>query len=444
MLIDNARSFAPHTPGVAPADACALLSADRPAPIGMTGTAQCGDVALSWEVITDPDRFAAIRDEWDGLWLRADSPRGSQQFDWLWTGWSICAKPRGFGLWVLVLRRNGQAVAGWPFMIRPRGGIRVADSLGSQATEFDPLLVTADLAAACGPHGNVDALLWDLAAEHLPADVVCAAFVRAGSARDRVLAQSGRTRQSETLPSPVVDFNASDKTGTAAWDVYWASRPKGMRRSNERRTRRLNDDGVVVIRWLTDPHERTAMIDRILSAKIQWMAARNLRNHFIARPDYRDFLVAMACAEPSPGMARFAVQVLERDGRFIAGKLGTIDNTRFESFISTYDPAFDPFSPGTILQIESLRWCAENGLEYDMRIGAEAYKLQWATRDDPVTTHWIALSAKGALFIRARRGLHAWHARRAQLRAAIPDSWRTRWRSARAALRSKPEVSAAD
>ena len=444
MLIDNARSFAPHAPGEIPADVRAALATDRSVPMGINGTEQCGDLALTWEVVTDPERFAALRDEWNALWLRAATPRGSQQFDWLWTGWSICAKPRGFGLWVLVVRRNGLAVAGWPFMIRRRGGIRIAESLGSQATEFDPLLMAADLPDTCGAQGNIDALLWDLAARHLPADLVCAAFVRAGSSRDRVLAQSGRTRQSETLPSPVVDFTASGKSGSAAWDAYWASRPKGMRRSNERRTRRLADEGVVVTRWLTDPGERTATIDRILAAKIQWMRERNLRNHFLDRPDYREFLVAMATVEAAPGMAKFAVQVLERDGRFIAGKLGTIDRTRFESFISTYDPAFEPFSPGTILQAECLRWCAENGLEYDMRIGAEAYKFLWSTRDDTVTTYWLAISGKGALYIHARRSLHAWHATKARARAAIPDRWRNTWRSAKALLSQKRSATTPD
>lgn len=437
MLIENANSFAPHTPGPAPADVQGVLNG-RPATLtGKHGTITCGEVALTWEVITDPDRFAALHDEWNGLWLRAQAPRVSQQFDWLWTGWTVCAKPRGFGLWVLVVRRNGVAVAGWPLMLRQRGGVRIADTLGSQGTEFDSLLMAADLAEACGAQGQIDALIWDLAARHLPVDLVCAAFVRAGTARDAVLSAAGIARTSETLPSPVVELSGGDRA--TAWERYWSTRSKSLRKSNERRRRRLTDDAVLETRILTDPIEITQVIDEMLAAKRAWMAARFLQNHFIARPDYRNFLVAMATATPDPGLGHMSVMVLERDGKRVAIKLGTVDRTRYEGFISTYDTAFEHCSPGTLVQLDCFEWCAQNGLDYDTRIGAEAYKAQWATRDDPATTHWLALTIKGALYLAARERLRQWRETRGQLRAAVPERWRQWLRPVKTLLRPESD-----
>ncbi|HZU63664.1 MAG TPA: GNAT family N-acetyltransferase [Novosphingobium sp.] len=362
--------------------------------------------ASGWQcaAITDPQALAALAPEWNALWARADAPRLSQGAEWALAGWRICAAPRGARLWVLTLREEGRLVLVWPLEVRREKGIRIARPLGSDGTEYDGLLHAASPRA-----GAWLAAAWAYAAAHLPADGVVVPFVGEGSARAASLVGKGLWQRRETLPAPFVRLRDG-----AGWQAYWQSRSKNLRNGSNRRRRRLEELGPVAFRLLEEPAEIRAAIALMLRAKAAWMAARGLANPCITRPDFRSFLEEAALHPAACGSTR--LMVLDLCGQPAAIKLGTLDGTRFESFISTFDPALDAYSPGTLLQVESLRWCADHGLDYDMRIGAEGYKADWATGDAPVTSHTIALTLRGVGWLWAQAADYQFRLRRDGLR----------------------------
>lgn len=401
----------------------------RPAPAGLT-PARAADpwpeaATLAIEVVTDPARFAVLRGEWDALWHRAAAPRLSQSFTWLETGWRICAVPRGRSLWVLLLRCEGRLVLAWPMTLRRAGGLTLAEPLGADSTEYDTLLVEQRPGAE-----DLIQTAWHRARALLPADCLHVAFVEDGSARAKSLETGWFARRRDSLPAPLIALAHHPR-----FEDYWATRAKDIRRGLDRRARRLAEIGDVRAWMLDEPAEMIRAIDTTLRSKAEWMAAKGLANHFIARADFRDFLVAMGLAGETPCGA-LRVMVLTCGEAVIAWKIGSIDGTRFEGFIATYDPAWEKLSPGTLLQRECLRWCHEHGLDYDLRIGDEAYKAEWATDSVTMTRLELALTRRGAAGLVWAETCERARMARDRLRARLPRRVKQVWR-ALAGLRRK-------
>jgi CelD/BcsL family acetyltransferase involved in cellulose biosynthesis len=146
------------------------------------------------------------------------------------------------------------------------------------------------------------------------------------------------------------------------------------------------------------PEQSAALIDWLLGHKKRWLDHQGLRSDWIGRADYRDFLVALA----SHADAKVMLFALKLDGVPIAAQLATIDPARFEAHIGVYDPQWSFYAPGQILTEHCLGWAFERGLDFDLRVGEEPYKRDWAPRSCDTTTWYIATAWRG-LPIAARR-----------------------------------------
>jgi CelD/BcsL family acetyltransferase involved in cellulose biosynthesis len=87
----------------------------------------------------------------------------------------------------------------------------------------------------------------------------------------------------------------------------------------------------------------------------------------------------------------------------IAAQLATVDPTRFEAHIGVYDPEWSFFAPGQVLTEHCLDWAFERGLDFDLRVGEEAYKRDWATRSCDTTSWYVATSWRGLRVVTRRR-----------------------------------------
>ena len=368
--------------------------------------------ALTCDVVTSAARLEELRAEWDDVWHRAAAPRHSQSHDWAMAAWQISASRRSRDLWVLVMRQAGRPVLIWPMTLRRKAGCRIAEGLGSDSCDFDPLLV------ADGPQaGDAMATAWAYVRACLPADIVHIPFVAVGSRRAATLAGHGLSRFVDPLPCPVVEI-----AQTRDWSAYWTSRKKKLRQGIARRQRRLEELGQLEIRWLHDHAEIVTAIDAMLGWKADWARAKGLRAAFLERADYRQFLIAMATRATDCGQMKVMAALL--DGRPIAVSTGSTDGHRFEGYVTTFDRAYDAVAPGTLLLAACLQWCSEQGLDCDMRIGAEPYKLDWATTDAPVANHDVTLTARGAAYLALRVGLFRTRHWRDRLRNALPAGLR--------------------
>ncbi len=348
------------------------------------------DPELILSVADDPAAFAGLQTEWDALWHRVPGAHVSQSFDWCRTGWEVCAASRGDALHVVVGRRDGRLVLVWPLAIERRGLAREARCLGSGSTDYDALLVEPGTMAAAQAAA---ALRWLKTSGAV--DILIAPFVGEGSPQAASVGSAGLRGLQHDLPAPLLDHSVH---GT--WPAYLASRGAKLRNELARRRRHLDGEGTVCIGFVAGEAEIATAIDWALEHKVASLARSGLRSDFLSAPDYRAFLTAVARAPE--GCGRTAVMTLTIDGRIVAAKLGTIDATRFEGFVTVYDAAFAKWSPGSLLLAECLRWCFEHGLDYDFRIGDEDYKRLWATETRQVRTHQLAISRRGAVALSLR------------------------------------------
>ena len=174
--------------------------------------------------------------------------------------------------------------------------------------------------------------------------------------------------------------------------------------------------------WVEEDAEFFELLDWALARKLAWMKRSGVANDFMNTAEYRDFLRALW---QRPKMAgKLTMMVLRIGGVPIAVKIGCIDGTRLEGFITTYDSAWSAYSPGQIILADCLAWCHANGLYYDFRIGDEAYKRDWANGSHDATTFAIPVSPHGQLLAQIDLTLERLRIERDRLRQRIPATWR--------------------
>ena len=95
---------------------------------------------LHIEIISDVDRFRAVRNEWEDLWSRANG-HYHEAFAVCWESWLNIAGPRGSKLRCIVGRQNGRLVMVWPLVVTRRGLWRVLRMLGPEAADYTSMLL---------------------------------------------------------------------------------------------------------------------------------------------------------------------------------------------------------------------------------------------------------------------------------------------------------------
>jgi CelD/BcsL family acetyltransferase involved in cellulose biosynthesis len=331
--------------------------------------------------IRSADDLASLEDEWDCLAARCPGYFLSQTFRWAQTAWQTVARPGGRELAGVALRFEGRLVAVWPLVAYRERGLRIIRPLGSESSEYCAPLVEPSDQAQCWIE-----LLWRAAASS--ADLVLLPHVRADSLLAGVIERDGNRRFAEdTLRAPYVA-----RKDHVDWTGYQGTVSSSHRSGLRRKRRRLVEAGKVTF-GRESAAGTVAAIDWMLDHKKRWLARQNLANDWIDRADYRDFLVALTAGQGALGdMALF---VLKLDGVPIAAQLNSVDRSRIEFYIGVYDAEWGSYSPGEIVTEACLQWAFERGLDYDFRIGVEAYKSTWAKRSLGTVTFHVATTKRG-------------------------------------------------
>jgi len=346
--------------------------------------------SLQLETIRSPEGMTTLADAWNALAERCSGYHLSQTHQWAATAWNAVARPRGRELAIVACRAEGGLVAVWPLVTRRTYGFRLVHPLGSETTEYCAPLVetspelgrwTAELWRAAAAMGDVVLLpQLDLASD-------LASIVNMGS---------GARHLGHPVRAPIVYRRDHE-----SWSSYLATISASHRSGLRRKRRRLGRLGEVTFSRAS-PAVASAMIGWLLDNKRAWMARRGLTNEWLGRDDYRDFLHGLVSNEGP--MGSFSLFVLRVGDTPVAAQLNSVDRTRLEFFIGAHDPEFSAYSPGEIVTEECLRWALERDLDYDFRIGDEAYKFAWARRWRETASWHIATTRRGIPFIGA---LHA-------------------------------------
>jgi CelD/BcsL family acetyltransferase involved in cellulose biosynthesis len=248
-------------------------------------------------------------------------------------------------------------------------------------------------------HGAADELGPVCAASSRPA--AGAALLRAVEATrcDVLLGEQldGDGRWREALGGVVVRREASPilRLHGASWDELLSRRSTNFREQVRRRERRLARGFDVRFRLSAEPDRLDRDLDLLFALhRARW----GRRSAFRHEAFHREF-AALAHAQ---GWLR--LWFLEVDDRAVAAWCGY----RFEGVESYYqagrDPAWDPWSVGSVLLAHTIREAAVDGMqEYRFLRGDEPFKYRFADHDAGVETVAVARGAAGRAALAAAR-----------------------------------------
>ncbi|HEX7885995.1 MAG TPA: GNAT family N-acetyltransferase [Phenylobacterium sp.] len=273
-----------------------------------------------------------------------------------------------------------------PLVIWRQGAVRTARPLACETTEYCPLLTD--------PSADVLAV-WTAIADGVrdlkAVDAVILPYARDDAALVPFLRGASRVIQTDSFPNHFVSQSAF-----GCWENYWKQLPRGMRSNLGTRQRRLNELGEVLFEELTDPDASRAAWRWMVDNKRDWLVRKGLDHAFIPTQDYFRFMEATLGVSGPTG--RRGIFVLKLDGELMAAELVNVDRRRMEAFIATYDQRFARYGPGQLLRKELLHWAFARGLDFDWRLGDDAYKLEWASHRAVARTYVLPRNLRGWLF----------------------------------------------
>ncbi|WP_442753743.1 GNAT family N-acetyltransferase [Methylocystis sp. JAN1] len=348
------------------------------------------------ETLAGVDALAA---EWAALEDATPEATGFQSFAWCRT-WLAVAGERTQAR-ILCVRDSGRLVMLLPLQIERRLGVVIARWIGEPMTQYgDALSLPGEERAQWIAAAQDEMARWR------DVDLFALTRLRAGCV------MSDGTIAGEPFTAPYVDLRAS--------------KPR-RHKSIERRVKRLEAYGAILLEEAESPAKRESVTRHALALKRAWLAGKGAYSAGLSNPISEDFLAALARV----GFLR--ANVLRVGGEIGAIDLGFLGGGAYRSLLGSYDNRFAEGSPGQALTGRLIARCAEEGLSaYDMLLPADAYKSAWATGETRIEARFLPTSLKGraAAFVlaelrpMAKRMMHAAGPWRARLTSAFSFSRR--------------------
>ncbi|MBV6658614.1 MAG: GNAT family N-acetyltransferase [Devosiaceae bacterium] len=288
---------------------------------------------------------------------------------------------------IAVHNSAGALMALAPFAEQRRGLVRFGEWIGEPLLQYGDILLHPDANAEAVGRALSDALSrWTAHGLHLR-------NVRDDSRIGRVLTlETGRV--GDRREAGLIDFAAA---GSA--DAYFKRFSRASRKSLRLKKRRLDTLGTVTFEQV-EPGERCARLcHQAIGWKIDWLAQRGLSSRAFQDPTSLQTLVALAS---TPGQGNpLRVFALTLNGAPIAIEVSFVEPEAVLSFMGSYDPAYEEFSPGKLQLEGSVLFGYENGWTgYDLLAPMNAYKASWVTDLIGVADTVLPLTMTGRMYAR--------------------------------------------
>ena len=313
-------------------------------------------------LLSSPDEFAAVQTEWNRLALAEGTPFLTHE--WLLGWWRAFGDGAAF---CILLRQPGGALDAGA-VLRRESARSVATPTNAYAEQWDVVAADSDARRS----------VWEEIGG-LQAPKLALGGVRSGSpsvetATDTLGACGYRLATVEQQQSPFVDLPAT-------WAELLATQSRSHRNEIKRRRKRLDAQGDVVLRTVTNPVEPRDL-DRFFELEASGWKGKNgtaILQDPAAHALYAGFAEAVAAA----GWLR--LRFLELDGVALAADLScTLSGAEF-LLKTCFDERLSRLAPGAALRAEALHAAIEEGSNrYEFLGGPEAYKLRWRGGVRPV------------------------------------------------------------
>lgn len=348
------------------------------------------------EIIDQFDRFLSLRPAWQELWQRSNGYI-FQHHDWI-AGWVNGIRNRGNIRLRVIAAWDGDVLAGvLPLAVHRRHGLRILQWAGQVFSDYcdgltDPGRDRAVLLNA----------LWDSVWNAGGFDLINLQQVRPDAQVRRLL--DGLTQDAGRLhPADRQEHCLRIENRWESGHAFFRSLNKKARNNHTRGQRILSELGgepsFRVIEPGTDP---APVLDEVWRLKEAWLRSVEPRSPLLG--DDRFVLRAVLDSAWKSGLVK--IFVLDCGDRIAAASVNFIYSNRMEAYLTSYDPAFDRASPGTVLIVDYAQWAFDRGLTHvDFLRGEEAFKFRMANAETLLSNYGGARTLLGQVAMSGHRWL---------------------------------------
>jgi CelD/BcsL family acetyltransferase involved in cellulose biosynthesis len=181
---------------------------------------------------------------------------------------------------------------------------------------------------------------------------------------------------------------------TEDWDAYEGSLSSSFRQGLRRKKRRLEEEGTLTVDVRDGSEDLESLLDEGYDVESsQWKEEQGTA--IASDPVTRAFYTSFSSWAAQQGWLRLVF--LRQHDKAIAFRLDVTVDGAYYHVKGGYDPAFGRYSPGLVLQHETVRHAIEAGLSRYEFLGAdEPYKLKWtSTCRDRIAVRCFARTPAG-------------------------------------------------
>jgi CelD/BcsL family acetyltransferase involved in cellulose biosynthesis len=359
------------------------------------------------EIVTDGARLAEIGPAWDDLWTRTDSLI-FQSHAWI-SGWWQTVPDRERRQLRIGLVWNGDRLdAVMPLSLHKRRGLRFLEWAANSYSDYEDIIAISD----CPP-----ATLQRLWAELTKLGGFDIALLNrlCPGARTRALQDNG-TRPALT-PNHRSEISHRVSGNWSTGRAWFDSQSKKARQNYRRKQATLAEFGKPQFRLVGPDEPLRPVLERLSALKRQWLDARGRTSTLFEEGEVA--LSALVEALARAGLLRLFV--LEVDGLIVSISVNFEQRGSLMAFVTSYDPAFEHGSPGTLLMTDYIMWAFDRGLHtVDFLCGAEAFKQRFGTDAVTLGTLTAPGSLRGRAVLALDRARYALAQRRQQKQSDAP------------------------
>lgn len=349
--------------------------------------------APSVEVVTDSARLRELADEWNELWDRSANAGLFQSFDYCLDAWESVARPDGCALACLAGWRDGRLVAVWPLVTYRQRLWTYARPLGASGVELHELLIDDGVDAAAWVREA-----WRAFTARTRVDAVDLSFFADGASAPILTGLPSRAVETGTDVCVSVDLRSEQD-----WDSFYNSLSKSYRKDFAKSRRRLEAMGPIEFAVLEPGDPRIgALVEWTLEQKRRWAEHTGKKGEWLYSGQYRAFLESQLSR--SGNGVTTVLMTLTLGGDLLGTQIGAVSSRAFEAVIAGFNADYVKHSPGARLNEAMIRWAWENGLDCELGLGAEPYKLFWSRNQKrTITQRHLVVSRWGLVAFALRR-----------------------------------------
>ncbi len=312
---------------------------------------------------------------------------GFQSYDWIAAWYQHLGQAQGWQIRLVELRdADGQTQLLLPLGIRRHHGLRVLSFLGGEVTDYHAPLLQRDFPTA------TFAVLWQVILRQLRGEI--------DLLRVRRMPQliEGCANPMILLAGMHATEQAHAASLTASFAQFQKLRSAKMFADTRRQLRRLHELGTVQLLVDVPSAQRTEVVAAMARQKARRWHETGSRDLF-AEPGYLAFYQSLAAQ--GIGGGDVVVSALLVDDILVATHWGICYGQRYYWIMPGYeDGSWGRYSVGRILMDAVVQHCIERGLAiFDLTVGDEAYKLQWADQTLALYAGQQGYSLRGKLAV---------------------------------------------